>query len=303
MTAGPGDGGQGTAARSAAPSAEDIQVPVPGRSRLPVWALGISEAYIKIAPVVGVALLGLFVVRLVLMTSQAATMEGAIGIDYRAVVDAAVRWLNGGSPYLERQLHGPYDHLGWNTADTGEFLYPPVSLPIFAAFSVLPPAAWWVGWATLLVVGIFILRPGRAWWPVLGLLAATTTFVPVIIAGNPVLWISLAALFGPILGWPGPLVLMKPSLAPFALLGMASRSWWLSLAVIAVCCVPFGTLWVDWYHAVTDLRAEGILFSLGQVPIMLIPLVIIIGARPRGGLRLIPIRPRMPGAWRPVKSS
>lgn len=60
-----------------------------------------------------------------------------IGLDRATYSDGAQRWLNGGSFYLDRQLHGPYEiHMG-------DVLYPPTLPWLLIALSFLPALVWW----------------------------------------------------------------------------------------------------------------------------------------------------------------
>jgi ABC-type transport system involved in cytochrome c biogenesis permease component len=80
----------------------------------------------------------------------------------------------------------------------------------------------------------------------------------------------------------GPFVLLKPSLAPFALFGANRRSWWAGLAALVLLCLPFGGLWADWVASVLNSRGGGLLYSALEIPMLLLPLVAWIG-RTRGG--------------------
>jgi hypothetical protein len=79
-----------------------------------------------------------------------------------------------------------------------------------------------------------------------------------------------------------PFVLVKPSLAPFALFGVRQRSWWIGLAVLVVLCVPFGRLWAEWVASVLNARGGGLLYSSLEVPMLLLPLVAWLGRTSRG---------------------
>jgi 4-amino-4-deoxy-L-arabinose transferase-like glycosyltransferase len=81
--------------------------------------------------------------------------------------------------------------------------------------------------------------------------------------------VALAALYR----WPAALVLVKPSLAPFALLGARDRRWWAALAVLAALAVPFAAMWADWARAVADARGAGLLYAAQEVPMIAIGVI------------------------------
>lgn len=247
------------------------------RDATPATVARLWRAYAGLAAPVALAILLVGAIRLALMSAEAARLPGAIGIDYTTAMDAAHRWLSGSSPYLARQLAGPYKLIGANIADSGEMLYPPVVLPLYAAFSVGPAILWWAIPAALCAMGLRRARPARWTWPILALCLVVGQGIPLIIAGNPTIWVVAAALWAPSLGWPGPLILLKPSLAPLALLGIRHRSWWIGAGLLGIACLPFGSLWADWARSVVNMRTSspaGVLYSLQQLPILLIPLIV-----------------------------
>jgi ABC-type transport system involved in cytochrome c biogenesis permease component len=77
--------------------------------------------------------------------------------------------------------------------------------------------------------------------------------------------------------WPSVFVLLKPSLAPFALFGAWRRSWWIAAAAFVVACLPFGALWADWLASVVNSRGGGLLYSALELPMLLLPLVAWLG--------------------------
>ena len=236
----------------------------------------LTRAYLRLATPIAISILLIGAIRLAVMIGEAARLPGAIGIDYTTAMDAAHRWLSGSSPYLARQLSGPYELIGANAADSGEMLYPPAVLPIYAAFTVAPALLWWAIPAGLSATGLWRARPARWTWPILALCLVVGQSIPLIIAGNPTIWVIAAALWSPALGWPGPLILLKPSLAPLALLGIRHRAWWIAAGILGVACIPFGSLWAEWVHSILDMRTSspaGALYSLQQLPILLIPLL------------------------------
>jgi len=110
---------------------------------------------------------------------------------------------------------------------------------------VVAAILWWAipvgitGWA------IWRLRPRPESWPVLALCIAWPTTLLKTWTGNPVIWSMAAMALGVIYAWPSVWVLLKPSLAPFALFGASRRSWWVAAVVFVLACVPFGGLWAD----------------------------------------------------------
>jgi hypothetical protein len=241
------------------------------------------RAYGRLAVPLAIVIITVGIVRATLMFAEAARQPGAIGIDLVTATDAARRWLDGSSPYLARQLSGPYDLIGANTVDSGEMLYPPVALPLFAPFLALPAVLWWAIPGVLCALGLRKARPARAAWPVIALFLSAGQSIPLIIAGNPTIWVVAGALWAPSLGWPGPLLLFKPTVAPLALLGIRRRSWWIAAVLLGIASLGFGSLWADWFRAIWNMRAPGaggILYSVQQLPILLIPVIVAVAARP-----------------------
>jgi hypothetical protein len=69
----------------------------------------------------------------------------------------------------------------------------------------------------------------------------------------------------------GPLVLLKPTLAPFALFGMRQRRWWVAAAVLGVVSLAFLPMWPDYLTVLGNARDEqGWLYVAGNVPIMVV---------------------------------
>lgn len=188
------------------------------------------------------------------------------GDDFTLYRDAAARWLAGGQFYPASQLAGPW------TISGGAILYPPVTLWLLAPFTVLPAALWWaipalvVGWA------LWRLRPGALSWPVMAFLVGFSPLPAFVRAGNPMMW-ALAAMFaGCATVGPSVLVLLKPSLAPFALFGVWHRRWWLWAGGFALACLPFGLMWLDWARSLLG-SGGSLAYSYREVGPFLVPLV------------------------------
>lgn len=192
-------------------------------------------------------------------------MGGAIGRDLWHYLDGARRWLETGSPYLPAELAGSFQY-GSHT-----FLHPPSTLLLFAPFLVLPAVLWWATPIAVVAWSLRSWRPAPWTWP---LLAAPLLYVPFLVAvivGNTDLWVAAGVAAGLRFGWPA-LVLVKPSLAPFLLVGTWHRSWWLGLVVVLLAAIPFGSLWSDWL-AVVDHSPGDWTYSLHSVPWLAILLV------------------------------
>jgi hypothetical protein len=213
-------------------------------------------------------------------------LEQPFGVDYRLYRDATERWLAGGPFYEPYQLAGPYP------ISAGDILYPPVALWLFVPFSadlgaVVEAVQWTLWWFVPLgiVAGVVVaLRPRPVAWPLIALCLANPTTLLKIWTGNPVIW-SMAALALAVVGasrFAAPFVLLKPSLAPFALFGIRRRSWWAGALTFAVLCVPFGALWADWLTTLRNSQGGGLLYSSLEFPMLLLPLVAW-WARTRGG--------------------
>ena len=190
--------------------------------------------------VVTAAILVILAWEIAVVIPLVAARPGAIGVDFVTYRAAAESWLAGDGFYLARQLAGPYQIVGAESALGAVVLYPPVALWLFVPFTVLPAVLWWIipaaaaGWA------LWRLRPSLWVWPLLALLAALPFNLDVVVRGNPLIWVAAAFAVGCAVAGPAVLVLIKPSLAPFALMGVNRRRWWIALAAFTLACVPFG---------------------------------------------------------------
>jgi hypothetical protein len=213
-------------------------------------------------------------------------LEQRIGVDYELYRDVASRWLAGGSYFEPYQLAGPYE------IRPGDVLYPPVELWLFVPFAAVSNVAWpvasvlwWLVPGAIVVACVMALRPRPLVWPLIALCLSNPTTLLKIWTGNPVIW-SMAAMALAVVGssrFAAPFVLLKPSLAPFALFGIRHRSWWAGAAALAVLSIPFGPLWLDWVASVVNSRGGGLLYSALEVPILALPLAAWVGRRAGGG--------------------
>lgn len=193
--------------------------------------------------------------------------NGYGGIDYTLYMDATRRWLGGGPFYQPYQLSAPYP------IQMGDVLYPPNGLLLFVPFTLLPALVWWVIPLGVTAWAVWRMRPSPVAWPFIALCLFWPAFVARMVAGNPVMWVMAAVALGCLYKWPSIFVLLKPTLFPFALIGIRSRSWWIALAGWALVSLPFGLMWLDWTRAVTNSTGGGLLYSMQDIPILLLPVI------------------------------
>jgi hypothetical protein len=183
---------------------------------------------------------------------------------YRA---ATSRWLGGGPFYEPYQLAGPYEVL------YGAILYPPVGLLLFVPFMVLPTVLWWAIPVGITAWVVRDLRPDRLGLVLIALAVAWPPTIIKLSTGNPVIWIVAAVALGVRFGWPAVLVLVKPTLAPFALIGIRRRTWWIALAGLGLVSLPFGAMWIDWLTSLRNARGESVLYSITDLPMVALPII------------------------------
>jgi hypothetical protein len=189
------------------------------------------------------------------------------GIDYRLHIDATARYFSGGSFYFPWQLAGPYGLDG-----PLPILYPPEAMALFAPFLVLPAFLWWALPLLVTLAVVVYWRPRPVAWP----LIAACLWWPLtsikIVAGNPEIWITMFIALGTLYRWPSALVVWKPTLAPFALVGYKDRRWWV-LLVIAL--IPFCWLFPEYITAMHNFVGSPfrLLYSVPEIPMLLIPLI------------------------------
>ena len=201
--------------------------------------------------------------------------QQAIGADYRFFMDITQTWVDTGEFYLPHQLAGPYE-----VQTLVDVLYPPIALYLFVPFLVLPAILWWVIPLGLYAYGIVRLRPARWTWPLIMLGFAWPQTLAQILYGNTNMWVAAFIAMGVNFAWPSVLILFKPSLAPFALIGINRRSWWVALGVLAVAAIPFGAMWLDYATAMRNSTLyPG--YAIVTLPFMVAPLIAWLGRRTR----------------------
>jgi hypothetical protein len=200
--------------------------------------------------------------------------------DFVLYRDAAGRWLAVGQFYLPHQLEGAY------AVSIGDVLYPPPILVLLVPIAILPlPLAaltWWAVPAGLIAASLWRLRPAAWSWPLLALTLWWPSTLDRIATGNPLIWIVAALYVTAVIPGPSVLVLLKPTLAPFAFFRANSRRWGIAAGALVVVSLLFGPLWFDYARVIANARSfAGPGYSIEEFPALTGALVAFV-ARQRG---------------------
>lgn len=193
-----------------------------------------------------------------------------LGWDFHIYMDRTRDFVAGHGFYLPAQLTGqPYELGG------GASTYPPVLLYLLVPMLVLPEIVWWITPLSIIAYALYRLRPAWWSWPVLALVLVYPRTWALVTYGNPALWAIAFSAAGMVWAWPSALCVLKPTLAPLALFGARHRSWWMTVGIGLVACLPFGLLWRDYIIALVNAHTAllGADYLFGEWPIALVPLV------------------------------
>ena len=111
--------------------------------------------------------------------------------------------------------------------------------------------------------------------------------------GNPSMWVAAAVAAGTMFGWPAVLAALKPTLAPFALIGIRTKRWWIAAAALGIVLVAMLPDCAEYVRVIANLERQDLTYSLFDIPLVLIGLVAWIGATrriDRAGPRFIVMR-------------
>jgi hypothetical protein len=196
----------------------------------------------------------------------------AFGMDYWYYRDLGARWLVDGSFFWPHQLAGSYQF-----TSMVDVVYPPPALLLFVPLAVLPWIVWWAVPAAVMAYALYRWRPGPWAIAAAAVLLAFPKSTWDVIGGNTDIWVAAGVAGGLLWGWPAALVALKPTLLPFALVGIRHRSWWLALGVGIALSLAMLPLWLDYVTAMRNVRGIDLAYSLEAVPLMAIPLLLWLG--------------------------
>ena len=198
-----------------------------------------------------------------------------LGMDYRYYASLGARWLDDGSFYTARQLTGPYDLglLGVSSDVTNP--YPPTALVLFVPASIAPAVMWWAVPIGVTGYVLWRIKPSVVGWLVIVAFLAWPRAIGAYLFGNTDIWATAAIAAGLFWGWPALLLTIKPTLLPFALIGIGHRAWFVGATAIVLMVVLGLPLWADYATAMSNLRgtAAGLTYNLGSIPLLAIPIV------------------------------
>lgn len=230
------------------------------------------------------------------------TSRGIIGIDHRLFVELGRRWTEDSSMYAAWQF-APYrfdQGSGTNDVASMPSLYPPPAGPVFAVVGALPPILWWI--VPLAVVGVSLARwrPAPWAWPLLALVTLSPNLVGVLATGGSTMWVAAGVAAGLAYRWPVVVILLKPTFAPFLLLGVGRRSFWIGgVAPIVIISLLMLPEWGRWLEVLRNTESPGLLYSLHDLPLIAVPVVGWL-ARTTQGNSAVKRQPTMKANDRPV---
>ena len=241
-----------------------------GRSR---WGAAIERILIRAS--VGVSIVVGLYIAVEFWGGLDNHLHGSLA-DWYGYMNATHYFLRTGQFYWPFQVTGHH----YDVIKAGGQLYPPVILYLLVPFTVLPAFLWWAIPIGITAGTIVILRPARWTWPLLMLAFVAPRTGSIIWFGNPGMWIVAAMSLGALFRWPSALVLLKPSLAPFALLGIRHRGWWALVGLGLLASLPLLHLWEQYPSVVLNSGVDP-LYSLSEAAPMCLPLIALAGRRGR----------------------
>lgn len=197
----------------------------------------------------------------------------ALGMDFFFYREVGARFLAGEGYYLAHQLAGPYD-----VTLMVDVLYPPLALFLFVPFVVLPWAAWWVIPVSVTAYCIRRSRPSPLALLAMVVLLAWPRAIGAYLFGNTDIWIVSAIAAASHWGWPIVLLAIKPIAIPLAIPFLRDRRAWIAAAILAVLSLAMLPMWLDYLTAMRGMTID-VGYSLGSIPLYLIPIVAWLGRR------------------------
>lgn len=193
--------------------------------------------------------------------------------DYTLYITATEGWLADGRFYPAWQTGGPWQ-LEW-----GAILYPPVALLLFVPFTVIDPTVSAALWLTVpLAITAMVIASWRptavGWTVILALLSIHPLSFLDWVAGTPTTWFVALIALASRWPWLSSAMIVKPTLAPFALIGLTDRRWWMVASILAAVSLALGPLTLQWLEMLVQVRGSDatVFYSLANVPMLFVPI-------------------------------
>lgn len=197
----------------------------------------------------------------------------SFGYDYSFYLGVGLRWVDMGVYYVPYQLAGPYPF-----HDMVDNLYPPTALFLFVPAAFTPAITWWLMPAALLTYALRKWRPSPWTWVAIALLMCWPKSYIAWIFGNTEIWVMAAVASGLLWGWPAAsIAFLKPVFAPFGVVGIRRRSWWMASAGLAVVSLVMLSMWLDYVAVIANVRMESDLIKFQGLPMLFIPVIAWLG--------------------------
>lgn len=207
---------------------------------------------------------------LIWLETTDARYSWAIGADRIIYRDAVFRLLDGGTWFYPEQTAGvPYEVI------QGHVMYPPVALIWLVPGAFLPDLLWSLIPLSIIAGIVLWHRPSLWGWAGIALCLGYPWTPPMLLSGNPGIWIAAACALGTVWRPAFALILAKPALFPFALFGIRDRRWWVIVASGAALSLLMLEFTMQWIGVVLNARGmfSGPLYAIRDLGMMVLPLV------------------------------
>ena len=198
-----------------------------------------------------------------------------VGVDFRMFAELGRRWVEDGSMYAPFQF-SPYSFSqgsGTNDLAIMPGLYPPIAGPVFALVRVVPPVLWWAVPLGIIAIALIRWRPAPWAWPLLAAATLSPNLTGVLATGGSTMWVAAGIAAGLVFGWPMLVVIIKPTFAPLLLVGVRRRSFWIGASIVGAISLVMLPEWARYLEVIRNAESAGLLYSLGDLPVVLVPLI------------------------------
>jgi hypothetical protein len=137
----------------------------------------------------------------------------------------------------------------------------------------LGPVVWWAVPIGVLAYAFALWRPAAWTWPILALATLWPSTAAPFLTGNTTMLVAAGIAGGLLWGWPALVIIFKPTFAPFALVGIRRRSFWVGLVFLMALSLAMLGEWARYVTALRNVTGAGLLYSIADLPLVLVPIV------------------------------